>query len=631
MACGGPAQTPPPQNPSPVAVGSDPVAVAGDGPNLTPAQEPADVVAVARWRNPRRVFDTFQQWLGLPVPIDEGIEDMFRIPGMSSVIAMDAPVELLVALDPNASDRNPKPFVGFSVGMRSVEDARQVMQKNRELREVQEGVYRVEVGPQYDRMTCLLAPSLGASPGRLVCGPQERDVETLYPYMTRGLPVASMPESDLHGEIRLAPIQKKYGRMLPGALEMGASVISHEIGTGDRNLDRAITDAVSGLSQELLALSNDLDSVVIDAKLDPDGRTMNGEMMLQLKSRNSWLSQRMFDNISKAGPPPEIFWRTPGKADSAFFDRGVDGKNYGAVKRHGGNLIDAALAHENFPAADRKAVVDLFERLFDGSPMSVSASGHIDPANTPAGGTEFDRIRETAAASLGWQLIGIEEPPTRVDGWLRDLANVYRRPAIQTWLRNKTKLDNASMPKVQYGALQAAGLQGLKSLQITIPATAFDRTIKGQPKPFTYYIMVLPHGSRTWVAMGADKATLETQLRAVKSGSGTIEGRAGLEPLKAGRYVSGGYMTMAGIAAQATGSMLQGLDRGGFRNSEMEQVLNALARMPNHGETPILLMSQVQDGSPARVKIQFLVNRGTIDDLRSFIVTMGGSRRMPPP
>jgi hypothetical protein len=66
IACGGAAQNSQPQNPSPVAVGSDPVAIAGDGQALAPATEPADVVAVARWKNPQRVFDTFQQWAGIP-------------------------------------------------------------------------------------------------------------------------------------------------------------------------------------------------------------------------------------------------------------------------------------------------------------------------------------------------------------------------------------------------------------------------------------------------------------------------------------------------------------------------------------------------------------------------------------
>ncbi|MFW5739481.1 MAG: hypothetical protein ACOC1F_03855, partial [Myxococcota bacterium] len=632
IACGG--ATPSPQNPAPVAVGSDPVAVAADDPHLAPVAEPAEVVAVARWKSPRRVFDTLQQWVGMPLPIDEAIEKIFRVPGMNSVVVTDAPVEFLVALDPNASDRNPEPFLAFSVGMRSVEDARRVIQGDRELREVHEGVYRVEIGPEYDRITCFLAPSVGASAGRMVCGPRERSLEALYPYMTRGLPVASMPDSDLHAEVRLSPIQQRYGKMLPGALEMGASVLSHEIGTGDRNLDRAITDAVSALGQELLALSNDLDGLTLDVRVDPTGKSLSGDMSLAFKDKSSWLAQRMFDNAGKAGPPPPIFWSAPAASDAAFFDRGVDGKNYAAIKRHGGNLIDAGLAHENFPPADRKAVVDLFERLLEGSPVSVSASGHIDPGTPGAGATDFDRIREAIAASLGWQLVGLEEGPTRIDKWLRDFAQVYRRPSIQRWLRNKTSLDIRSMPSMRYGVHAAAGLPGLKALRLTVPATAIDRGIKGRPKPIDFYVMVWPSGSRTWVAMGADEAVLVKQLKAVKAGGGaTIEGKAGLEALKANRIVSGGYMTMAGLAAQATASFMDTL-RGshyGYRNRELEQLLNALARIPNHGETPILFMSQVEQGSPAKVSVQFKVNRGTIDDLRALVLQLQRPPIAPPP
>ena len=437
VACGGAPQSPQPQNPAPVAVGSDPVAVMADGQqNLAPVAEPDDVVAVARWKSPRRAFETVQQWVGMPLPIDLALEEIFRSPGMGSVVAMDAPVELLVALDPKASDRNPTPFIGFSVGMRSVADARQALQDDSEIREVHEGVYRVEVGPEYDRMTCFLAPSLGASASRMVCGPRERDIEALYPYMTRGLPVATMPDSDLHGEIRLGPVQKRYGAMLPSALEMGASLVSHEIGTGDRSMDRAITDSVGALSDELLSLANDLDGLTFDVRLDPSSQSLSGEMSLAFKNRSSWLAQRMFDNAGKAGAPPPIFWSAPAGADAVFFDRGVDGKHYARIKHHGASLIDAGLAHEKFPAADRKAVVDLFERLLDGSPVSVSASGHIDPpATSSKSANEFDRMRTAVSSSLGWQLVGLEEGPARVDGWLRDLARVWSRPGIQRWIR----------------------------------------------------------------------------------------------------------------------------------------------------------------------------------------------------
>jgi hypothetical protein len=623
IACGGAPQSSA-QNPSPVAIGSDPVMA--EGPiNLSPVKEPGDVVVVARWKSPRRVFDTVQQWLGLPIPLEMGIEEIFRVRGMASIIDMDAPVEMLVALDPEASERNPQPFIGFSVGLRSLHDARQAMQSDTELRETQEGIYRVELGSEYDRLTCLLSSSLGSSPARLVCGPKDRDINALHPYMTRGLPVASMPDSDLHGEVRFGPVRAKFGHMLPGALEMGSSVLSHEFGTGDRNLDRAITDAMSEVSKELLALSNDLDGLRLDVQIDPTGRTLSGEMALSFKNRSAWLSQRFFDNADKAGAPPPIFWNAPAASSNVFFDRGVDGKNYLVIKRHGANLIDAALARENFTAADRKAVVALFDRLLEGSPVSVSASGQVEPPKPGTRpGTDFDQIRDAVTASLGWQIIGLEERSNRVDAWLQDLTRVYGRGSVQQWLRTQLSLDARSMPRVRYAAKTVAGLPGLKALQITVPATALDKDIKGTPKPFTYSVMVLPDGERTWLAMGAEEALLEKHLKTVKAGgAGTIEGKAGLESLRASRTVAGGYITIAGIAAQASGGFMEALDGRGYQNREMERLLGAFARIPNHGETPILLTSQVQQGSPAQVSVKFQANRGTIDDLRSLLLTMG--------
>ncbi len=622
VACGGAPQAATPQNPAPVAVGSDPV-LAETPVNLATVDEPKDVVVVARWKNPRRVFDTVQQWVGIPVPVEMGVEEVLRVPGFTSVIDMDSPVDALVALDDSSGARNPKPFVSFSVGLRSTQDARQALQGAREVRELQEGTFRVELGSEWDKLICLVSPSLGSSPGRMVCGPRDKDVETLQPYMTRGLPVVALPDRDLAGEVRLAPIQSKYGKMLPQAIEMGSSFVGHELGTGDRNLDRAISDAVGEVGKELIALSNDLDSLRFEVQLEPDAKTLSGEVSLAFKARTSWLAQRFFDNADKAGAPPPLFWGAPADSTSAFFDRGVDAKNYEMIRRHGGNLLDAAMARENLPAADRKAVVGLFEKLMDGTPISVSASGRVEPT-AAKGASEFDKIRDAAAVSLGWQVIGLEERSTRVDAWLQDLARVYGRAAIQRWLRSTTSLEAKHMPQVRYGAMTVAGLPGLKALQITVPATILDPSIKGA-KPFTYFVMVLPEGNRTWLAMGADQAALEKQLKAIKAGgSSTLESKPGLEGLRSGRVVGGGFITMAGIASQASGGLAEALDGGGFRNREMERVLTAFSRLPNRGNTPMLLTTQTQDGSPARVAIQFKVNRGTVEDLRSLVLSMGG-------
>jgi hypothetical protein len=69
---------------------------------------------------------------------------------------------------------------------------------------------------------------------------------------------------------------------------------------------------------------------------------------------------------------------------------------------------------------------------------------------------------------------------------------------------------------------------------------------------------------------------------------------------------------------------MEALDGNGFRNRDLERMLTAFSRLPNRGNTPMLLTTQMQDGSPARVAIQFKVNRGTVEDLRSLVLSMGG-------
>ena len=619
LACGGASSTTP-QTPSSVAVGSEP-ATASPPPNLTTVEEPQNIVVIARWKNPKRVFDTLQQWVGIPLPAESGVEDLLRAPGVGAVIDMTTPVDVVVALD-ESSSQTPKAFVSFSMGLRSVQEAREAFSRKREVKDAADGAFRVELGPEWDTLPCIVSPALGSAPARLVCGPRNKDVEILQPFMARGLPVMNLPDRDLVGEVRLAPLQNKYGKMLPQLIQMGSSVASHELGTGDRNLDRAISDTVGELGKELLALSTDLDSLRFETQLEPDAKTLTGEMSLAFQSRTSWLAQRFFDNAEKAGPPPALFWNAPIDSTSVAFDRGSSPSHFASFRRHGGNLLDAALARENLPLADRKEVVALFEKMFEGFPTTITAQGPVLSSKTAT--TKAGELQEAATAALGWYVLGLDENSTRIDAWLQDVSRVYARPTIQRWLRTTSGLDANHLPQVRYGAMATAGLPGLKALQVSIPATLMDASSKNE-KPLIYYIMMLPDGNRTWLATGADQASLINQLKAAKTGgASTINSRKDLEALRSARAVGGGFFTMTGIVHQASNDIMDVFQGYNSRNSELQQFLAAIPKLPHRGNAPMFITTRVDDGSPARVTVQFKVTRETVEDLRALILTMGG-------
>jgi hypothetical protein len=438
------------------------------------------------------------------------------------------------------------------------------------------------------------------------------------------LPTTVLPDSDLHGQFRFESIRAKYGSMLPNSLEMAVALLKHELGTGDRNLDRAITDASTDLSKEILDLINDFDGLSIDVRLDPQARTVSSDMTLLYKSQTSWLSQRFFDGKTESAPP-EIFWNIPSASTMASYGHGGgDTNTFSSIKRHGAVLIDAALATQSLPAADRKALVEVYERMFDGGltkfgPAHVYAYGPI-PTKKPDASSGASNPADELKASFGWQLMGFEEPAAQVDGWLQQVARAYGRAGFQQWLRKELSIEARVMPRVRYGARMVAGLPGLKAMQVSVPAIALDGDAKPGAPSLEFFVMLLPDGQRCWLAVGADAAVLEKHLKTVKAGGkDTIRNRTDLASLRSVPVRAGGYITLVGLASEALNKTQDYLDRAGGRNL----VDGLFDKIPNHGETPIVFFSQTQDGTPAKSSVKFHVDRGTIEDLRALVQSFG--------
>jgi hypothetical protein len=443
------------------------------------------------------------------------------------------------------------------------------------------------------------------------------------------------PSVDLHLELKLAPVKQKYSPMLPDVLRMASSFVTHEFGTGDRRVDRAITDAMNGLSTETEAFVRDLDGMNLDLNFDQNQRTVHGDFAIKLRGQESWLVQRSFDHVADTGPPPAIFWRAPKDADSAFYGRGVNAKAYEGLRHATDDLVDALLAQQSMDGADRKAIQGIIDRIFSGYPTMVSSTGHIDPpadAKDPAD-------PKAVSAALGWHVYGLEEGSDRAMGLIKELAAAYNKPSMQKWLRTKAKSDAKFLPTARVAPFAAKGITGAQALEIkvTIPEPPAFPEGPGAKKPqapkntaFSVFLVVMPDGPRTWMALSADRAAIESHLLAVKTGapdSGTIAARSGIDQIKSTRAVSAGFITFAGLASRQNHGLAQLIGR----HSE-HKLQEAISRIPNHGETPILLMSTVEPGTPSTTSLQFQISKGTIDDIASFMSSMavGGHEHQPP-
>ena len=593
--------------------------------DLSPVSEPDGVIALVRWRNPQRVFGLMQQWLGISRDI---ATKTLRVWDFRDIIDWDAPVGLAVALDENPTGMHPLPALAFSVGLRSQQDALRVIGEKDEIEDLSNGEFRVELKLVNKRFVCNISPALGQSSSRLVCGLDDKGIQALGPYMARGFPMADFPDKDLYGEIRFTPIMARHRDDLATLFRMASSYLSIELGTSDQAVNRAIADAFADLSKEILGFAGDLDKLRFEAHLDQSTKAMSAELGLSLKTRTSWLAESYFSNVGKAGPPHPIFWAAPAESEYVSFGHGSNAEEYATIRRHVRSLLDAWMASLGsqssststaIPQADRKAMLDLIDKLFDNQPATVLAAGSVQ-SKVSEGASELEVTYDTVSTTVGWTLIGFEEKHTRFDAFLSELSRAFGRATVQKWIGDWISLGAADMPKTTYGPMQVAGLPGLKAMQISVPATSFDESYKGKT-PLIGYVMMLPNGGRTWLAAGVDRAALEKQLRAVKiGGASTIESMSGLDQLRSEQLVSGGFWTLRGMLLSGGSSVPQ--------KSSAPDLITRVSNSPNQGRTPIVWTSKAREGNPSVATLHYQLNSGTMDDIKA-IVAPKLPRRVP--
>lgn len=629
VACGGGA--PAPATPTPA--GSASAVVVGAAPSLPPdlseVPEPADLVGIARWKSPQASIDTVRGWTGLPMSTAQIVEDVLSDRKLAEVVLPTASVDAVVALDPQAGDRDLEPLAAVSVGLRSWDDARKLAQARGGV-EVKPGVVRV--GPaQHGKKrhrgqpTCVVAASAGDAPARIVCGDRDKDVEVLADYLTRTLPRQAAPASDLHAEVRFAPLERRYGPLLRQYAGPASTVAITQVQLGEPTFDRAVSDGVQGLVDETLALSADLDQLVLDTTLAPEGG--DATLSVRMRGQSSWSAMALKDAAGRQGPPPAAFYRLPIDATSAGWARGADAKRTAGIRDVLTRLGSGFLAHEGVPEADRKVVGDLVDAFAEVNAQSVVATGVLDATAraaivSPKGAPETPSALRQSLADLGWRIYGWEGNPDRFAAGLKQLAAIYQRPAVKKWLEKTAGAEAARhLPKVKWSA-SAKGLPaGASELDVTIDPEGLDAKLDPAKRkkaaalaPVHVYVILVPDGGRTWLATGPDRATLVAHLAAVKSGApdaGTLTARAGLEPLKA-PGTSGAFLTVASLAPSIRKALA-------YSGKEFD-VGRLVAAIPRQGSTPIFLSSRAADAGGLSTTIELRVPKPAIEETVSLVL-----------
>ncbi len=619
FACGGPQA--PAKQPGARPTEPGPAVATGPAPDLSPVAAPQSLVAVGRIGNPINVIDTLAGWAKFPIDVRALVAK--NEPEMAQLLVFDAPLEFAVALDDKGLGNFPQPFAVVSVGVSSVDGTVAFAKRQgQSVRMLRPGVYQIVKG---ESPVCAVAAAAGKAPARLVCGDRQEDVDALLPYATRGLPTESLSRADLHIELVAEPLRRRYSRELRQLKTMATPFVLSELSLDSPRFDRALADAVHGLADEVLAVSEDVEKIRIEATVDHGAGMLDAVTSLKFKGQSSWIVQTMLDAGKRGRGVPEMFWKLPKDSEMATFGVGANAKRYETIRKTLAELIDGALEKEKVPRKVRDQITELLLESWTTKGDVVYAHSEVAaPATPPTPGTAA-ATRERVRAQLGWYVVGFEEKPAKYKGYLDKIVKLYNDAQLRQVMDRRLKVKPADLPKLSSRASRAAGMPpGTTVYELLLPGAFWEKMdppepgAKKTPVAALSIVMVLvPDGDRSWVGLSADEKALSAKLVEVKKGESTLASREGIAPLKTSKGVSGGYFTI--------GNLVRGVMTG-MGQAGLGDVSRALTRMPNHGETPMLMWTTVSSDGPNLVWT-LRVPKAVVEDIAAVAPALAAGKK----
>jgi len=620
-ACGGSA---PPGAASPNAAAAQQQVAAEPPPDLSPVTTPADLVLAARLRDPGNLLDTIGTWASFPLDWRGLIAQ--QAPGVDKLIAWDAPIEVAVVLDAHSMERLPQPFAVVSIGLISL-DAAVKLAKSRGFapKRLRPGVFHLAA---VEAPSCAVAAALGRAPARLVCGDRPEDVEALLPYATRGLPNEPLVESDLHVELRVEPLRRRYGRQLRQLKTLALPFVLKQMSLDSPRFDRALADAAHAVADELLLLSDDLRTASVDVRVQRDAGQLEAIAQLDFLGTKSWTAGLLLAAASRAGAPPDTFWKLPASANAASFDAGDDPQRYTDIQRTLAELLGGFLEHEKAPRATVQRAVELAESAPLLGRATVYAEGSL-PTASRASTDPAQRVLQ----DLGWRWVGFGERP---NAWQRTLDGFTRLAGDATFrriLEQRFELAAGSLPRVQRRASRGMP-PGSSTYEVALPpelaeSGLLDALRKSSTssaklgaahgaKPIKVVVVLVPDGDRTWLGIAADEATLLQPLRVVRQGAEAerLGSRSGLEWLRQLRASSGGFASVSSFVSQLAD----------LSDAPQGDVRSALERVPSQGRTPIPYATTISRENGLKAALTLRVSKDVFRDLAALAPALAAAR-----
>lgn len=622
-----------------------PTATVTAGPDLSPVSEPADIVGIARWRSPIATASNLAACAGVAPIIVEvnarmGVDWMLRevLRGsidtrkLAGLVALDAPVDVIVAVDPSEL---PRPLLrAVAVGLTSLDGAKiAIAGPGQEPPELSPGVWRIKGGRGG---ACAVAASVGATPARLVCAEREKTLEAMAPYLARTAPGLDLGGPDLHVEARVDVLRKRYGKAAERTLGALPGSIQAEYGLNSPVFDALLFEAAQAGQDDAVKLLGDLRRVTAEVKSERSGTCLHAKADIELSSKTSWVAGTLGDRLDRSGPPPAIYWRQPRDSELALYGRGVDPARFPVVLQKARDLFEAALASENAgTAAERRKVAELIDLKLGKDTHSVLSHGPVNVAlpEPTSKGAQPKALEATVARLMGWTLIGVDEGPAAMKKQLKAMVDAYKLPGLQAWMKKEAGSDAKSLPTVKAGTAPASLGAGVEALEITIPNLEAPPPLDG-PRPkvpatmsLTFHMVMMPDGDTTWLAIGAVKDELVKRLAQVKKGAdekGQLASREGLDTLRTGKQMFGGFLSAAPLANKIV-AYVQGeavIDPR-WTSADDQDLARSLGSLPNRGQTPLFVTTNGTAGAGGTTTLSLAVDvqQGTMQDAKSLVIS----------
>jgi hypothetical protein len=627
-ACGSP--TPPPvKTPPPAASAPAPPPVAAPEPDLSPIAAPKNTVAVGRWSNVAATFKTVEKLGKLPFQLQSVLEKELGDKDLMATLKLDASVDAALMIDGSSPVDQPKPMGVLSLPLKDMKEALALANRAGKPVSLRPGVFRL--GRNRD-FVCDLSVSVGDAPARLLCSENERDLDALVPWMTRGLPTEKFSGSDLHLELRAEGLRQRYkaeldqfGPVLPGLVTQQLNDV------GVRNA--ALQELLVEMAADGPKFVADLDSLSMDIRLDGEKSEIISSGAIRFKSTSSWGARFMTHRNDKAGPPPAIFWMIPKDSNSASFNRGSDPKFFSGVREALSSGVRDLLAGK-LDGSDVQNISELLAKVPLVDAQAIVAARGLLPeeasrAVKPADFKPADAIRESQNKLrnlMGWSLLGIESRSDAYSDWLKLLVKTYNNRSLQRTIQKGLGSKSRNLPTVKSVPAPKGSPAGTLAVEFAIPITSkdvwstYNRLHDNREHPraeakgsLSFVVALAPDGNRTWIGISADPKALGERLAVVKEGApreGTLASRSDLDALKNGTATNGGFVSISGVTGSITGSL-----SSAFSARERRMVEQVIGSMPNKGATPILITTTgTTDAAPVN-SVQVRVQKGSVDDL----------------